>query len=173
MKGKGLLVKAVSGGGDRLSSYRAPGPSVTDRSQNLHSMKAGETKARRDVGLPGPGAAGPGQAGAPGARGRAGAPVLRRELGRTFLSPLPTRAAALRPEVARGHGRPEPRPTVLLRRQSRSFRFPLAVWGESGGRRVAHRRGPAPSVRCLNPRGQPGLRPLVVRTFAVRNAGAR
>lgn len=47
MKGKGLLVKAVSGGGDRLSSYRAPGPSVTDRSQNLHSIKARETKARR------------------------------------------------------------------------------------------------------------------------------
>lgn len=40
-------MKAVSGGGDRLSGYRAPGPSVTDRSQNLHSIKARETKARR------------------------------------------------------------------------------------------------------------------------------
>ena len=47
MKGKGLLVKAVSGGGDRLSGYRAPGPSVTGRSQNLHSIKGRETKEER------------------------------------------------------------------------------------------------------------------------------
>jgi len=69
MKGKGLLVKAVSGGSDRLSSYRAPGPSVTDRSQNLHSIKARETKARRGEGLSEPRASVTNQASVPGARG--------------------------------------------------------------------------------------------------------
>lgn len=69
MKGKGLLVKAVSGGGDRLSSYRAPGPSVTDRSQNLHSIKARETKARRGEGLSEPRASVTSQASVPRAWG--------------------------------------------------------------------------------------------------------